>query len=307
MNADVVLESQLHSAIKLCGGYDSPPKLLAAIKHAVFPGGARIRPKLCLAVSDACNNSESNLAMASAVAIELLHCASLVHDDLPCFDNADTRRGQLSVHKAYDERIAVLTGDALIVLAFRVIGSCKTKNLDRFSAVFQSITEGVGAPSGIIAGQAWECESKASLKQYQRAKTGSLFVAATSSGAATGGDYSKNWRDLGEALGEAYQVADDIRDVISNPNELGKPIGQDEVLGRMSSAKELGLSGAVEYFDFLINKAVSVIPSCERDDYLKKLIKKESQRLVPKKGRIKIIKTAHNLHTKKKSPVISIL
>ena len=80
---------------------------------------------------------------------------------------------------------------------------------------------------------------------------------------------------------------------------------QDEVLGRMSSAKELGLSGAVEYFDFLINKAVSFIPNCERDDYLKKLIKKESQRLVPKKGRIKIIKTTHDTHNKKKSSVIS--
>ncbi len=307
MDVEALLDSRLHSAIKLCGGSGSPPKLTSAIHQAVFPGGARIRPKLCLAVYQACNDNDSSLAMASAVAIELLHCASLVHDDLPCFDNADTRRGKPSIHKAFDERIAVLVGDALIVLAFQVIGLCKSKNIDRYSSVFKSIVEGVGAPSGIIAGQSWECESKASLKQYQREKTGSLFVAATISGAAAGGDFSSNWKDLGEALGEAYQVADDIRDVIANPNEIGKPIGQDEVLGRMSSAKELGLSGAVEYFDFLINKAVSFIPNCERDDYLKKLIKQESQRLVPKKGRIKIIKTTHNIHNKKKSSVISSL
>ncbi len=307
MNVEAVLESKLYLAIKSCGGSGSPPKLTSAVHHAVFPGGARIRPKICLAVSQACNDTDNSLAMAAAVAIELLHCASLVHDDLPCFDNADTRRGKPSVHKAYDERIAVLVGDALIVLAFRMVGLCKTKNIDRYSAIFKSIVEGVGAPTGIIAGQSWECESKASLKQYQREKTGSLFVAATTSGAAAGGEFSKNWKDLGEALGEAYQVADDIRDVIANPNEIGKPIGQDEVLGRMSSAKELGLSGAVEYFDFLINKAVSVIPNCERGENLKKLIKQESQRLVPKKGRIKIIKTAHHINTKKKSSVISSL
>ncbi|OUV03578.1 MAG: geranylgeranyl pyrophosphate synthase [Betaproteobacteria bacterium TMED82] len=288
MKIDSILETKLQSAVDLCGAEDSPPKLVKAIHHAVFPGGARIRPKLCLAVSEAIGCKDLTLAMASAVAIELLHCASLVHDDLPCFDNAEFRRGKPTVHKAFDERLAVLAGDALIVLAYQTVACCKTPFPERIPPLVQCVSSGVGAPRGIIAGQAWECENKAILKEYQRAKTGSLFVAATTSGAVSGGEGIEGWRELGETLGEAYQVADDIRDVIASPDELGKPSGQDEILGRMSSAKELGLSGAVDYFDHLINKAVSVIPPCHKDVYLKGLVKEESKRLVPKKGRIKI-------------------
>jgi geranylgeranyl pyrophosphate synthase len=97
-------------------------KLAAAMRHAVFPGGARIRPQLCLAVARACGDSDPALADAAAAAIELLHCASLVHDDLPCFDDAPLRRGRASVHCAFGERLAVLAGDALIVQAFQTLG-----------------------------------------------------------------------------------------------------------------------------------------------------------------------------------------
>ena len=102
---------------------EGPPLLAAAMRHAVFPGGARIRPQLCLAVARACGDAHPALADAAAAAIELLHCASLVHDDLPCFDDAATRRGQPSVHAAYGERLAVLAGDALIVLAFQTLAA----------------------------------------------------------------------------------------------------------------------------------------------------------------------------------------
>ncbi len=288
MNAELLLESHLLKGIKLCDKKNAPPMLISAINHAVFPGGARIRPRLTLAVASACGNDDPELALTSACSIEFLHCASLVHDDLPCFDDADLRRGKPSVHKAFDERIAVLTGDALIVLAYQFIASSKVKNKDRLSPLLNCISKGVGAHEGIVAGQAWECESKAVLRQYQKAKTGALFSAATLSGAISSGDYSNDWRLLGEVLGEAYQVADDIRDVIANPIDLGKPTGQDESLGRMSSAKELGLSGAVNYFDDLVEKAVKAIPDCKGAGKLKELVKAESQRLVPKKGPMRV-------------------
>src|SRR5215475_13888796 len=99
-----------------------PPRLAAAMRHAVFPGGARIRPRLCLAVAHACGDDEPAVAYRAAASIELIHCASLVHDDLPCFDDADIRRGRPSVHKAFGERLAVLAGDGLIVLAFEALG-----------------------------------------------------------------------------------------------------------------------------------------------------------------------------------------
>ena len=110
------LESQLLRA----HSPSAPPRLLAAMRHAVFPGGARIRPQLCLAVARACGDSAPALSDAAAVAIELLHCASLVHDDLPCFDNAATRRGRASVQWAYGPSLAVLAGAALPSTAIAV-------------------------------------------------------------------------------------------------------------------------------------------------------------------------------------------
>ena len=117
------LERALEHALRSNESAKGPALLSKAIRHAVFPGGARIRPQLTLAVAHACGNDDPQLSMASAIAIEMIHCASLVHDDLPCFDNADMRRGQTSVHKEYGERLAVLTGDALIVMAYQTIAS----------------------------------------------------------------------------------------------------------------------------------------------------------------------------------------
>ena len=292
MDLKHAFESKLELTVAGCGRVNSPQRLFSAIKHAVFPGGARIRPRLCLAIASSFEKTDLELALSASVSIELLHCASLVHDDLPCFDNADLRRGQLSVHRAFDERLAILAGDSLIVEAFRSLNSCDTTNFDRLRKITGFISDGVGSVSGIIAGQAWECEKKASLIQYQKEKTGSLFEAATVCGAASAGYEVDAWRSLGEKIGEAYQVADDIRDVIAHPEELGKPTGKDVELGRMSSARELGLSGAVSYFDNLIDSAVNEIPDCKNIDNLQSLIRSEADRLVPKKGRIKIKKIA---------------
>ncbi len=276
------LDRALASALALAEGADAPPRLVAAMRYAVFPGGARVRPKLSLAVAQACGDDAPWLSDAAAVSIELLHCASLVHDDLPCFDNAALRRGKPSVHQAFGERLAVLAGDSLIVLAFQVLARGAQRSPARLPAVLTTVASAVGAPSGIAAGQAWECEQRVSLSQYQRAKTGSLFVAATVAGAQAAGADSRPWRDLGERLGEAYQVADDIRDVLADAQMLGKPPGRDAELGRPSAAAELGLTGAVEHFDALIAGAINAVPPGPAAGQFSHLIQLEAQRLLPK-------------------------
>lgn len=281
MKAITRIEQSLAAAMALGEAPGCPPKLAGAVRHAVFPGGARIRPQLCLAVAQACGNDDPLLADAAAVAIELLHCASLVHDDLPCFDDSPTRRGRASVHYAYGESLAVLAGDALIVLAFQTLGLAASQSPQRMVAVMGTIAQGVGMPHGIVAGQAWESESRVSLVAYQRAKTGALFVAATACGALAAGADPDPWRALGEWLGEAYQVADDIRDVAADPELLGKPVGQDVALGRPSAAIELGLSGAIEHFNRLIDNASASIPDCPGAAQLRALVQMESERLVP--------------------------
>jgi geranylgeranyl diphosphate synthase, type II len=276
------IENALLAAVVLAEDQGGPPKLAAAMRHAVFPGGARIRPQLCLAVARACGDSDMRTADAAAAAIELLHCASLVHDDLPCFDDAATRRGVSSVHAAYGERIAVLTGDGLIVLAFQALALGAAHAPQKLPALLANIAQRVGAPHGIVAGQAWECEPFVALAAYHRAKTGSLFAACTEAGALAAGADPQRWQSFGLCLGEAYQVADDIRDVAITSELLGKPNGQDMALCRPSSATELGLCGAIAHFDHLLARAVEAIPACVGAGALRALVRAESERLVPK-------------------------
>src|SRR5215470_14101640 len=136
MDAVSRIERALRTAIGRADAVACPPKLAAAMRHAVFPGGARVRPRLCLAVAAACGDDDPDLSDAAAASIELLHCASLVHDDLPCFDDAITRRGRPSVHKAFGEPLAVLAGDALIVLAFQTMAraACSPRRLTKLIA-----------------------------------------------------------------------------------------------------------------------------------------------------------------------------
>lgn len=275
------IEKGLHQALAIAESKTAPQNLQKALHHSIFPGGARIRPQLCLAVATACGDDDPALSAAAASAIELLHCASLVHDDLPCFDNALVRRGQASVHAAFGERLAVLAGDALIVLAFQYVASCSMRSPLRLAPVLRTIATSVGAPHGIVAGQAWECESKVQLKQYQKEKTGSLFEAATAAGAQAAGADADTWKPLGEWLGEAYQVADDIRDVLADQAMMGKPQGQDITHDRPSSARDLGLVGAVQHFDELVYKAINSIPSCKGEKMLRGLVAKEAERLIP--------------------------
>ncbi len=279
------IEEALTQRFAQLPGPQTPPRLLDAMRHAVFPGGARIRPQLCLAVAAACGEDDAGLAEAAAVAVELLHCASLVHDDMPCFDDADTRRGQPSVHKAWGQPLALLAGDALIVMAFDALSSAGleagARRLARLPQLMAIVCRGVGAQGGIVGGQAWECESRVELGRYQQAKTGALFVAATTGGAIAAGQSPKPWQRLGECLGEAYQVADGIRDVLGDAIELGKPVGQDADHHRPSAAADLGLVGAVNYFRELMQEAVDSVPECPSRDRMRGIVLRESERLVP--------------------------
>ncbi len=275
------IETALELHFTLTHTRSAPPRLMSAMRHAVFPGGARIRPQLCLAVAKACGEDDAALTDAAATAIELLHCASLVHDDMPCFDDADIRRGQVTVHKQFGEPLALLTGDALIVMAYQVLARSGRQHPARLVELLATISDGVGAPDGIVAGQAWECETRVALSQYQRAKTGALFVAATMAGAQSAGVDPRPWRALGDTLGEAYQVADDIRDVMLQDHQLGKPAGQDATHGRPSAAADLGLKGALDYFNQLMANAVDAVPACESRAAMRHLVMQESERLVP--------------------------
>lgn len=276
------IEKALERAVARAQSEGGPPRLAAAIHYAVFPGGHRIRPQLCLAVARACGDRDPEAASAAAAAIELLHCASLVHDDLPCFDNAGMRRGKPSVHAEFGAPLAVLTGDALIVMAFETLALRAVKSTSRMAGLVRLIASCLGAPGGIIAGQAWECEERVSLADYQRAKTGSLFVAATVSGAMAAGADGESWRKLGEKLGEAYQVADDLRDVLCDEAELGKPIGQDAIHFRPNAAAQFGVGGAKLRLEALVRDAIDAIPACPGSSELRKVIDAQTRQFFPK-------------------------
>jgi geranylgeranyl diphosphate synthase, type II len=282
MDAMARIEQALTAAVARAEGSGCPPRLAGAVRHAVFPRGSRLRPQLCLAVARASGEDRPELTDAAAASVELLHCASLIHDDLPCFDDAPVRRGKPSVHRAFGEPLAVLAGDALIVLAFETLARGAAHAPERLAALVLTVGHSVGMPAGIVAGQAWESEPGAVLADYQRAKTGALFAGATMAGAAAAGAEPGPWRLLGERLGEAYQVVDDIRDVAADPAELGKPTGRDGVLGRPNAARQLGMAGALERLDELVAGAVDSIPACPGAAELQGVIRLQAQRFLPK-------------------------
>jgi geranylgeranyl diphosphate synthase type II len=279
-------EQELRRTIARAGGEACPPQLANALEYAVFPGGARVRPQLCLAVANAIGGDEATrgLALAAATAIELLHCASLVHDDLPCFDDATHRRGKPSVHSAFGERIAILTGDALIVTAFQSLGRAvgTVGQPERMALVLSLVARGVGAPEGIAAGQAWECEPRVDVSRYHRAKTGALFIAATAAGAAAAGADPGPWEVLGAKIGEAYQVADDIQDATADEATIGKPTGIDAALNRPNAVLELGLEGAIMRLRELLEGGLEAVPECAGRDQLQDLVRLQSRRFVPR-------------------------
>ena len=282
---DVRIEAAVAAALSLgqgaIGGTEAPAKLRAALDHAVFPGGARIRPTILVSVARACGDDRPHLTDAAAAALELIHCASLVHDDLPCFDDADIRRGKPTVHRAYGEPVAVLTGDSLIVLAFEVLARAAGDHPRRAVELIRVLAQRTGMPGGICAGQGWESEAEVNLAAYHRAKTGALFIAATQMGAIAAGQEAEPWEELGARIGEAFQVADDLKDALLTAAEMGKPAGQDAAHARPSAVRELGVQGAVSYLKDILGGAIASIPSCPGEAMLAAMVRAYAERMTP--------------------------
>lgn len=275
------IETGMQRALRYATANGCPPILAKALRHAVFPGGARIRPRLCLAVAAACGDREPNAADSAAVAIELLHCASLVHDDMPCFDNALTRRGAPSVHAQFGEEIALLVGDGLIIAAFETVAR-ETQQTPLLTApMIATIANAVGSPYGLVAGQAWESEPEINITAYHRAKTASLFSGAVSTGAIASGGNPREWLVLADALGAAYQVADDLYDAVGQ-SDAGKPAGQDSRNGKPNIVASIGLEAALVRLKRLVNEAVESVPDCPGAEAFRAMIRNEATRLMPK-------------------------
>lgn len=272
MTLDDRIEQAIHRALAPLSQASAPPLLAAAIPFAVFPGGARIRPTILLSVALSCGDDAPGLSAAAAAALELMHCASLVHDDLPMFDDADQRRGKPSVHRAYGQPLAVLAGDSLIIAAFETLARAGQDQPARALALTSCLARHSGAPFGICAGQAWESEAKVDLAAYHRAKTAALFVAATQMGAIAAGHEAEPWEDLGARIGEAFQVADDLKDALCSAETIGKPAGQDAAHLRPSAVASMGVSGAIAHMKDILGGAIASIPACPGEAQLASLV-----------------------------------
>ena len=281
MEAEHRIEATLERVVAKATAAPCPVHLAEAIRYAVFPGGGRVRPGLCLAVAGACGDRAPALADAAAVAVELLHCASLVQDDLPCFDNASLRRGHPSLHKRFGEATTILVGDALIVMTFATVSAHVAERPTEGAAILCALAAAAGAPAGIAAGQAWETEPGVDLTAYHKAKTAALFEAAAVAGAIAGGSPPEVWRRVGGLLGEAYQVADDLADTLGESGNLGKPIHQDEDHVRPSVVASLGVDGAVNRLDALLGQAMRSVPECPGHKNVEDFLRLAAERLCP--------------------------
>ncbi|MBD3763736.1 MAG: polyprenyl synthetase family protein [Rhodobacterales bacterium] len=279
MAFDGRIDQALQQALALTRRDGAPPRLAEALPFAVFPGGARVRPTILMSVAQACGDDRPDLTDAAAAALELTHCASLVHDDLPAFDDADLRRGKPTLHRAYGEPLAVLSGDALIVLAFETLAHAGTCAPDRALGLIATLASRTGVPFGICAGQGWESETQVNLQVYHRAKTGALFIAATRMGAQAADHDPDPWEDLGALIGEAFQVADDLKDALGSPESLGKPAGQDAAHHRPSAVASLGVAGAMRHMQDILSGAIASIPACPGEARLAQMVLAYARRL----------------------------
>ena len=228
--------------------------LAKAMNYSLMAGGKRLRPILIMAAADALGvDGEKFLRLSTS--IEFIHTYSLIHDDLPAMDNDDYRRGKLTNHKVFGEALAILAGDALLTMAFEIIATDKNVDAETKVKIITEMSKAAGA-EGMVGGQVIDMQSEnkkidiQTLKQMHAAKTGALFCAAIRSGAILAGANEKQLANLTEyarQFGLAFQITDDILDVIGDEKTIGKPVGSDEknhkstyvTLGSLESAKAL--------------------------------------------------------------------
>jgi len=212
-----------------------PETIYESMRYSLMAGGKRLRPILCLATCELIGGT-SEIAMPTACALEMIHTMSLIHDDLPAMDNDDYRRGKLTNHKVYGEDIAILAGDGLLTYAFEMIAKTPNVPADRLLKVVIQVAKAVGA-EGLVGGQVVDLESEGkpdvtleTLNFIHRHKTAALLEASVVSGAMLAGaseDQVTRLSHYSQDIGLAFQIVDDVLDIISTPEELGKSVGKD--------------------------------------------------------------------------------
>lgn len=258
--------------------YDFVPKgltleknLISSMDYSLKAGGKRIRPQLVLEFARLCGGDVYD-ALPFACAVEMIHTYSLIHDDLPCMDNDDMRRGKPSNHIVYGEDVALLAGDALQSLAFEIMSSDTVVNkvgAEKAIRCVNILSDYCGA-KGMVGGQIIDIEhenKKASLQvvsQLHREKTGALIKAACEIGCVCGGGSQEqitSASDYGEAIGLAFQVVDDILDVTATDEQLGKPVGSDIDNNKSTYVSLLGIDKCKEIVIQQTNIAISSLKS----------------------------------------------
>ena len=249
-----------------------PPRLMEAMRHAVLGGGKRLRPFLAIETARMLGRDGAGVARAGA-AIELVHCYSLVHDDLPAMDDDDLRRGKPTAHRAFDEATAILVGDGLQTLAFEVLADPAT---DPDPARRADLVLGLARSSGIggmVGGQMLDLAAEgrwgeqtrldeASIRQLQAMKTGAILAFSVEAGAICGGADPHERQALlrfGQTLGAAFQVADDLLDREATAEDLGKRTGKDLEKGKATLVDALGVEGARAECDRLVAEGFAAL------------------------------------------------
>nr|WP_246748797.1 farnesyl diphosphate synthase [Rhizobium setariae] len=264
-----------------------PERLLAAMRHGVLNGGKRMRPALVIESARMFGGIEST-ALRIAAALECIHCYSLVHDDLPAMDDDDIRRGQPTVHKAFDEAAAILAGDSLLTYAFEIVASDETElDAARKMQLTLALARAAGL-GGMAGGQALDLEaesrtlSEGEITVMQAMKTGALIRFACEAGAIIGnaeaGERARLVR-FGEIIGLAFQLRDDLLDLVADSATLGKAAGKDAARGKGTLPSLHGIAWTEEKLEALVAEAQTLLaPYGEKADMLVKIAAYIAQR-----------------------------
>lgn len=242
------MDQKINQALEKCLPHKGHP-LFAAMNYSLLGPGKRLRPILCLAANTAAGGNSED-AMYCACALEMIHCYSLIHDDLPAMDNDDYRRGRLTNHKVYGQAMAILAGDGLLTEAFALLSSPPPSVPAEIALKVSGLLARAAGAHGMVGGQADDMEENKELsleylKSMHARKTGALISASLVSGAMLAGAGSAFMRivqEYGENIGLAFQIADDILDVEGKSQELGKTAGKDSAQGKLTYPALLGLA-----------------------------------------------------------------
>lgn len=254
---------------RLVPGETTPPRQLhRAMRYSLLAGGKRLRPALVLSAGEAFGADTDDL-MPAACAIEMIHTYSLVHDDLPAMDNDDLRRGRPTCHKAFGEAIAILAGDALLTQAFRVLAAdAPGRDPERQVRVIREVATAAGTVDALIGGQMADIESEgqnvdgSTLEYIHRSKTGAMISASVVVGGIIAGATAaqiERLRGYGQRIGLAFQIADDILDVTSTSEQLGKTPGKDLAASKATYPAIYGISDSQARARELVDEAVEIV------------------------------------------------